>query len=147
MTLDTDTTVHTLADRWADASYNPKNKATDFPGRDARIPDEWRPAHPPGERFPKKIFRGPIPAFIAGKRWKPTNKRRGAQDQATVEQLQQAECPRPTATLLRNANSSTSRTTRWGRACRFVRRYEKEPETDEVKQYQLFETSAYTYRD
>ena len=35
----------------------------------------------------------------------------------------------------------------WARACRFVAlRYEKESETDEVEQYQLFATSSYAYR-
>ena len=71
VTLDTDTTVHTLYGRQMGGrkSYNPKNKGKrsyqpipDFPGRDARIPDgrvaPWRPAHgqrdcgAPGERFP-----------------------------------------------------------------------------------------------
>ena len=35
----------------------------------------------------------------------------------------------------------------WAQACRFVAlRYDKEPESGEVEQYQLFETSGYTYR-
>ena len=54
--------------------------------------------------------------------------------------------PRPTATLRRSANSSTSRKAGAGPAALSRCRYEKEPETDEVEQYQLFATSAYTYR-
>ena len=71
VTLDTDTTVHTLYGRQMGGrkSYNPKEQGqaqlpadTDLPGRDARIPDgrvaQRRPAHgptdrrPPRERFP-----------------------------------------------------------------------------------------------
>ena len=64
-----------------------------------------------------------------------------------VEQLQQAEWkPSPHSDAAAECEF-LYQPQGWGRACRFVAlRYEKEPETDEVKQYQLFETSAYTYR-
>ena len=64
-----------------------------------------------------------------------------------VEQLQQAEWkPSPHSDAAAECEF-LYQPQGWGRACRFVAlRYEKEPETDEVEQYQLFATSAYTYR-
>ena len=64
-----------------------------------------------------------------------------------VEQLQQAEWkPSPHSDAAAECEF-LYQPQGWGRACRFVAlRYEKEPETEEVEQYQLFATSAYTYR-
>ncbi len=55
-----------------------------------------------------------------------------------VEQLQQAEWkPSPHSDAAAECEF-LYQPQGWGRACRFVAlRYEKEPETDEVKQYQL----------
>ena len=65
--------------------------------------------------------------------------------QRLVEQLQQAEWkPSPHSDAAAECEF-LYQPQGWGRSCRFVAlRYEKEPETDEVEQYQLFETSAYS---
>ena len=64
-----------------------------------------------------------------------------------VEQLQQAEWKPSPHSDAEAECEFLYQPEGWAHACRFVAlRYEKEPETDEVEQYQLFATSSYTYR-
>ena len=179
VTLDTDTTVHTLYGRQMGGrkSYNPKNKGKrsyqpiltflaetreylmgelrhgDRPtGKEivAHLESAFR-ALPAGV---KKIFARADSGFYC---WEAVEayeqarcqfRPRGAQDQATGRAVaasrMEALAPQRRCCGMRIPLPAGKA---GGRACRFVAlRYEKEPETDEVKQYQLFETSAYTYR-
>ena len=54
--------------------------------------------------------------------------------------------PPPAPTRTRNANSSTNRKAGRGPAVSLALRYENEPKAGAAEQYQLFATSAYTYR-
>ena len=64
-----------------------------------------------------------MPPSIAGRRWKPPNKR------------------------IVSSSSWRARHGGWAQACRLLAlRYEKEPAAGAAEQYQLFATSAYTYR-
>ena len=178
VTLDTDTTVHTLYGRQMGGrkSYNPKNKGKrsyqpiltflaetreylmgglhngDRPsGKEIAVHLEsaFR-ALPAGV---KKIFARADAGFYC---WEAVEAYQQARCQFVlvarktrrlVEQLQQAAWkPSPHSDAAAECEF-LYQPQGWGRACRFVAlRYEKEPETDEAEQYQLFETSAYTYR-
>ena len=64
-----------------------------------------------------------------------------------VEQLQQAAWKPSPQTDAQAECEFLYQPQGWAQACRFVAlRYDKEPESGEVEQYQLFETSGYTYR-
>ena len=178
VTLDTDTTVHTLYGRQMGGrkSYNPKNKGQrsyqpiltflaetreylmgglhngDRPsGKEIAVHLEsaFR-ALPAGV---KKIFARADAGFYC---WEAVEAYQQARCQFVlvarktrrlVEQLQQAAWkPSPHS----DADAECEflyQPQGWGRACRFVAlRYEKEPETGEAEQYQLFATSSYAYR-
>ena len=145
VTLDTDTTVHTLYGRQMGGrnSYNPKNKG-------------------------KRSYQ-PILTFLAETREylmgglrhgdRPTGRQIAYQQahcqfvivarktRRLVEQLQQAAWkPSPHS----DADAQCEfryQPQGWAQACRFLAlRYENEPEAGAAEQYQLFATSAYTYR-
>ena len=142
VTLDTDTTVHTLYGQQMGGrkSYNPKNKGKrsyqpiltflaetreylmgglhngDRPtGKEIAAHLESAFQALPGQ-CEADLGAGPIPAFIAGKRWQPTNKRivsssswRARPGDWSSSCSKRNGSPRPTATLRRSANSSASR--------------------------------------
>ena len=178
VTLDTDTTVHTLYGQQMGGrkSYNPKNKGKrsyqpiltflaetreylmgglrhgDRPtGKQiaAHLESAFR-ALPAGV---KKIFARADSGFYCWEAVAAYEQARcqfvivACKTRRLVEQLQQAEWkPSPHSDAAAECEF-LYQPQGWGRICRFVAlRYEKEPETEEVEQYQLFETSAYTYR-
>ena len=142
VTLDTDTTVHTLYGRQMGGrkSYNPKNKGKrsyqpiltflaetreylmgGLRGGDrptgqqiaAHLKSAFR-ALPAGVK--KILARADAGSFIAGRRWRPTSKRvvsssswRARRGDWSSSCSKPNGSPRPTATLKRSANSSTSR--------------------------------------
>ena len=115
VTLDTDTTVHTLYGRQMGGrkSYNPKNKG-------------------------KRSYQ-PILTFLAETREYLMGGLRGG-DRPTGRQI---------AAHLESAFRALPAGVKkiLARACRFLAlRYENEPEAGAAEQYQLFATSAYTYR-
>ena len=94
-----------------------------------------------------------MPAFIAGRRWQPTNKRivsssswRARPGGWSSSCSKRPGSPRPTPTRRRNANSSTSRKAGRRPAVSWRCVTKKEPEAGAAEQYQLFATCAYTYR-
>ena len=178
VTLDTDTTVHTLYGQQMGGrkSYNPKNKGKRSyqplltflaETREYLMGGLRNGDRPTGKQIAahlesafqalpasvKRILARADSGFYC---WEAV----AAYEQATcqfvivarktrrlVEQWQQAEWkPSPHSDAAAECEF-LYQPQGWGIACRFVAlRYEKEPETDEVEQYQLFETSAYTYR-
>ena len=178
VTLDTDTTVHTLYGQQMGGrkSYNPKNKGKRSYQPILTFLAETREYlmgglrngdRPTGKQIAahlesafralpavvKKIFSRADSGFYC---WEAVEAYQQAHCQFVivarktrrlVEQLQQAEWkPSPHSDAAAECEF-LYQPQGWGIACRFVAlRYEKEPETDEVEQYQLFETSAYTYR-
>jgi len=182
VTLDTDTTVHTLYGRQMGGrkSYNPKNKGKrsyqpmltfvaetreylmgglrngDRPtGRQiARHLEAAFQALPAGV---ERIFARADSGFYCWEAVEAYSQRArcwfvivARKTSRLVEQLNQADW-RPSPKTDADAQCEfLYQPQGWGRPCRFVAlRYErarKEPEPDEAVQYQLFETSQYTYR-
>ena len=178
VTLDTDTTVHTLYGRQMGGrkSYNPKNKGKrsyqplltflaetreyltgglrngDRPSG-KEIAAHLQSAFQALPASVKRIFARADAGFYC---WEAVAAYQQAACQFVivarktrrlVDQLQQAAWqPSPDS----DADGECEflyQPAGWAQACRFVAlRYEKEPETDAGEQYQLFETSAYTYR-
>jgi hypothetical protein len=179
VTLDTDTTVHTLYGRQMGGrkSYNPKNKGKksyqpiltflaetrEYVCGDLRNGD--RPtgkqiaAHlgqvfaalPPGV---KRLLARADAGFYC---WEAVEAYENARcrfvvvarkTRRLIEQLQQAAWKRSPNTDAEAECEFFYQPDGWGKAYRFVAlRYEKARKPDEeVEQYQLFETSAYTYR-
>jgi len=178
VTLDTDTTVHTLYGRQMGGrkSYNPKNKGkrsyqpilTFLAETREYLTGGLRNGDRPSGKEIAAHLQSALQALPAGVKrifaradagfycWEAVAAYQQAACQFVivarktrrlVEQLQQAEWkPSPDS----DADAECEflyQPQGWGRACRFVAlRYQKEPETEAGEQYQLFETSAYTYR-
>ncbi len=178
VTLDTDTTVHTLYGRQMGGrkSYNPKNKGKRSyqpmltflaETREYLMGGLHNGDRPSGKEIVahlesafralpacvNKIFARADAGFYCSEAVEAYQQAHcqfvivAHKTRRLVEQLQQAAWkPSPRS----DADAECEflyQPQGWARACRFLAlRYEKQPEAAAVEQYQLFETSAYTYR-